>query len=386
MTLRPIICLSSQYWRGGWFRKQQFMSRLASAGHPVLYVEPSHSLLRSVGYDGRTKNPTSRSHCEAESPGLWVMTPKRLPPKPHVPWVSRKWRLGIVKEAARRAAQLGMNEPAWWVYDPEYAPALDSVPERRMVFDLVDDLGEYNAEPSRRAYVRNCVEKMASKAGAIICTSEPLAELLSEGGHSAHVVPNGYDADLFFPRRASGGEVGGSSMHRPTVGFVGTLFEYIDYEMIRECASAMADARFVLMGHLEFPTSSVAALLALPNVTHTNAVPRDEVPDHIARFDVCIAPFRQSAVSRSVSPLKVYEYLAMHKPVVCTPMEGLQRERIAQFVDVASSSGHFCSLVSERMRTWSVDLGMLDVELRDCTWDARFRSVVGRLPIGMLTK
>jgi glycosyltransferase involved in cell wall biosynthesis len=379
LTPRPIICLSSQYWQGSWFRKHHFMSRFAGMGHQVLYVELSHSLLRRVGYDGRTSNPILRSRCVTVAPDLWVLSPRRLPPKPRMPLVSAFWHRRIVREAKTWAARLGMEDPLWWVYDPEYAPALTGVPSDRLVFDLVDDLAEYSADQGRRAYVGECVTSLAQQAGALLCTSEPLRRLLGPGGEAVHVVPNGYDSDLVRPRPPSETK-GTGAARRPTVGFVGTLFDFIDYALIADTARRIPEADFVLVGHLESNPARVAELFALPNVKHVDLVPRDRVPDRIAGFDVCVAPFRRDAVSRSVSPLKVYEYLAMHKPVVCTPMEGLEHERIARFMDFAVEPGEFSSLVAERLVSWPIDREALDEELRECTWDKRFASVIAYLP------
>jgi glycosyltransferase involved in cell wall biosynthesis len=379
LSRRPIICLSSQYWSGSWFRKHHFMSRFADMGHQVLYVEVSHSIARRIGYDGRTSNPIARSRCVMVAPRLRVLSPRRRPPKPHVPWVSALWHKRTVSDAIKWAARLGMEDPLWWVYDPEYAPALTGVPPNRLVFDLVDDLAEYSADQRRRAYVGVCVRNLAQQAGALFCTSEPLRVPLGPGGQSVHVVPNGYDSELFRPRPASETK-GAGGTRRPTVGFVGTLFDFIDYALIAHTARRIPEADFVLLGHLESNPARVAELFALANVEHVDLVPRDRVPDRIAGFDVCVAPFRRDAVSRSVSPLKVYEYLAMHKPVVCTPMEGLEHEPIARFMDFAVEPGEFSSLVAERLVSWPIDREALDEELRQCTWDRRFASVLAHLP------
>jgi glycosyltransferase involved in cell wall biosynthesis len=248
-----------------------------------------------------------------------------------------------------------------------------------MVFDLVDDLAAYSADQVRSAYVGACVRSLEERAGALFCTSEPLRLLLASGGDSVHFVPNGYDPELFWPRLPLETDMTGVA-RRPTVGFVGTLFDFIDYPLIADTARRIPEADFVLLGHLESNPARVAELLALPNVMHVDLVPRDRVPDRIAGFDVCVAPFRQDAVSRSVSPLKIYEYLAMHKPVVCTPMEGLEHEPIARFIDFAVEPGEFSSLVVKRLVSWPIDREALDEALRECTWDRRFASVLEHLP------
>ena len=47
-------------------------------------------------------------------------------------------------------------------------------------------------------------------------------------------------------------------------------------------------------------------------------VPYAEVPKHIAIADICVVPLPDIDWWRVSSPLKVYEYLAMGKPVIMT--------------------------------------------------------------------
>jgi len=126
---------------------------------------------------------------------------------------------------------------------------------------------------------------------------------------------------------------------------------------------------------VEGTRNRVDRLLGLANVEYRGYVERSQVPALVSGFDVCIAPFTVDAVSASVSPLKVYGYLAMHRPVVCTRMDGLGREPIAEFVDFASSGDDFIARIRERLVSWPVDRRALAEVLQSCTWDARFTAL-----------
>lgn len=43
-----------------------------------------------------------------------------------------------------------------------------------------------------------------------------------------------------------------------------------------------------------------------------------ELPAYAKHFDCCIIPFIEGDIAKSTSPLKLYEFMAMQKPVVCT--------------------------------------------------------------------
>ena len=66
-------------------------------------------------------------------------------------------------------------------------------------------------------------------------------------------------------------------------------------------------------------------------------MPQPKLPAYLAQMDVCLNVFRAGALSKDVSPLKFYEYLATGKPIVST-REPLQvedfkdKERIARTI------------------------------------------------------
>lgn len=51
-------------------------------------------------------------------------------------------------------------------------------------------------------------------------------------------------------------------------------------------------------------------------VIFTGSVPHYRIPEYIAVADICVAPFRETKVTRSKSPLKIVEYMAMGKPII----------------------------------------------------------------------
>jgi glycosyltransferase involved in cell wall biosynthesis len=61
-------------------------------------------------------------------------------------------------------------------------------------------------------------------------------------------------------------------------------------------------------------------------VIMTGRMPYDDIPSLVAAADVCIMPSRENDIMRDIVPIKMYEYLAMHKPVVSTRLPGIVEE------------------------------------------------------------
>jgi glycosyltransferase involved in cell wall biosynthesis len=60
----------------------------------------------------------------------------------------------------------------------------------------------------------------------------------------------------------------------------------------------------------------MVARLELSNVTFRKPVPIYDLPDVISKSDVCLGIFGQTPKAQRVIPLKVYQALAMRKPVI----------------------------------------------------------------------
>ena len=104
-------------------------------------------------------------------------------------------------------------------------------------------------------------------------------------------------------------------------------------------------------------------------------VPQPELPAYLAQMDVCLNVFRAGALSKDVSPLKFYEYLATGKPVVST-REPLQVEDFRDVVYIAHDADEFLALCDEAAREDAPE----KVEKRlaygeQCSWTERVRQM-----------
>jgi len=59
------------------------------------------------------------------------------------------------------------------------------------------------------------------------------------------------------------------------------------------------------------------------SVIFTGPQPHEEIPDFIAAADICVNPAPYTIVHRAASPAKVFEYMAVGKPVISTNLESV---------------------------------------------------------------
>ena len=61
-------------------------------------------------------------------------------------------------------------------------------------------------------------------------------------------------------------------------------------------------------------------------VIMTGRQPFEDIPKFIASADVCILPAYNNEIMKDIVPIKMYEYLAMGKPVIVTKLPGIMKE------------------------------------------------------------
>jgi len=151
------------------------------------------------------------------------------------------------------------------------------------------------------------------------------ARALGVRDERVEVLPNGVDLERFHPGRD------GSSVRRAlgwdesfVVGFAGTLKAWHGTEILVDAFArlhaARPRARLLLVGHgpMRKSLEKRLARAGLSGVAHfTGEVTHEAVADHLAAADVLVAPYTPSE-RFYFSPLKLYEYMALGKPVVAS--------------------------------------------------------------------
>ncbi len=378
-TNSQIVCISTHYWHDPWFRKQQFMHRFIQNGYKVAYIEPSYSIMRQR--DGhRTTYQTNRAFgvsVEKKNSNLFLVKPPRGLPLWSKPMISRLSHLYFSLFLASTLKKIGFQNYILWIYHPEYVAGLSLFNYGKLVYDIVDDFPAYNQEKrSKYNYIKECTEQIVKKSDLVIVTASTLYEKYREMAKKLHIIPNGFNQALFSTQSKKQPEDIKGVAH-PIIGFIGTLFSFLDFDLIEFIIKNNSDKSFVFIGNCEDNSKERwTQIIRYNNVHWLGFKKKEEIPDYIRKFDVCINPFKVDAVSRSVSPLKVYEYLAMKKPVVSVRMESLEKELIAPFIHFASTYDEFNEELNKALATRDIFKEKLDYQkVLTYSWDNLFEKV-----------
>jgi glycosyltransferase involved in cell wall biosynthesis len=150
--------------------------------------------------------------------------------------------------------------------------------------------------------------------------------------HKLLVVQNAVDPEVFDPRRHSAKRL----FDGFTVGFVGRLWPWQGLGLLLRSAGRLelehgVEAHIVIVGDgpmFESLKSDVARLGLDRRVRLIGRAEASAIPGYIAGFDVGYSGHKEcSGGSVFRSPLKIYEYMAMAKPVVLSHGIGLGEVR-----------------------------------------------------------
>ena len=216
--------------------------------------------------------------------------------------VERSWDQNV--EGARRLVERARFDGATLIYS---------------IDDNLLDLPATWFTPSHRAVV----ELLAREADGVVVSTEPLAQRMAELNRRVIVVPNALDERLLEDFYLPGGDEGADSTGSPrklVLGYMGTSTHDDDLEMVipalrnilRRHAGRL---EFQLVGAVARP-STLAALEGLP-VTVLRAGDGVEYPEFVrwmgrnVRWDVAIAPLRDTPLNRCKSDVKFLDYAAL---------------------------------------------------------------------------
>ncbi len=201
----------------------------------------------------------------------------------------------------------------------KFAPFLKAAKDAgcRIVYESIDN---WESSLGRGIYDEKTLEEFLRSADLLTATAKPLvAQLegkLKEYGIEKEVVysPNAVNDALFNPA---------GSFERPadlaagekTFVYYGSLWgDWFDWDTVFALAKSRPSYTFHLIGDASGVAERIKS--APKNVYFPGVKRQSELPAYLAHSDGALLPFKVDGISEYVSPLKIFEYIAMNCPVL----------------------------------------------------------------------
>ncbi|CAM3895508.1 glycosyltransferase [Mesobacillus zeae] len=266
----------------------------------------------------------------------------------------------FVRECIERGFEL------LYEYIDELSPAISGIPISRRIMERHSCI---LSDPS--CYVIATADKLYKD---ILDTREPIRSAL---------ITNGVDY-LHFSEKAKDSRTPLMdhiiNEKKPIIGYFGALASWFDYDLMEKLAQSKVDYQLVLIG-LDYDQSiNKSRLLAYPNVHYLGAVPYDQLPFYAQKFDISVIPFLINEVTISTSPIKLFEYMAVGRPIVTTALPECLKYKT---VFVANNHTDFLEKVEYALSAKS-DVHLKDAlqkEARKNTWNDKAKAILKLLII-----
>ncbi len=371
-----ILFFGIHYWDSPWFRKQQFAKRLSDRGHKVFYVEDSDSIIRRKKND---RNRPLKSTIRQESDNLYIITPSSLFPFPLNYLTRSLYNQKILHDSKKFMKQLNIKDFIFWFTRPEHGTFLKKFKGTK-IFDLCDDIPGYSLlSGNMKRYKKhlNFLKSSLKHVDIPIVSAIKIKEKYqSFARNEMIVIPNGHSINL-NDNAATELPHDILNIPKPIVGFIGSLFQFIDSDLLEHIISKRPQYSFVFVGGIEgyFPINK---LKKYSNVYLLGRKPQKEIPAYISAFDLCINPFKIHEVNDSVNPVKVFEYLAHRKNVISVKMYSLMKEKISDYISFAEDKNDFLHKIDYYLISSKINQIPQNV-LNEYHWDNIFAKLINEL-------
>jgi glycosyltransferase involved in cell wall biosynthesis/SAM-dependent methyltransferase len=252
-------------------------------------------------------------------------------------------------------------------------PLADFIPIVRLVKNrngtvIYDALDEWNSSLGGDWYDKNIEATMARESDLIVATDPALkAKLESMTGKTVDMVPNAFNQDIFIADR---------DYVRPidmpvsdfNITYIGSLWgQWFDWKLLDDVADAYPQAQLILIGDYRGQSSFQRG-----NVHFLGLKNQKELPAYLKFSHVAIIPWKVNEITLSTNPLKVYEYLAMGKPVVAPKLPSLEG---MPYVFLASNSKEFIENI-RKARKVGISQDIIQSFSSQNSWEARTKELL----------
>lgn len=171
-------------------------------------------------------------------------------------------------------------------------------------------------------YEEGLFRQFVEEASLVTVTARLLGEKIKEvsPGREYLYLPNAVNSTLFEPMRTYEKPVD-LVQGKKTLLYFGSLWgEWFDWEKVIYVAEH-CPCEINLIGGYGGVRVDREKLPA--NIHFLGEKKQDTLPAYLAHSDIALLPFKNSEIGKYVSPLKIFEYIAMNKPVLATPLDDI---------------------------------------------------------------
>jgi glycosyltransferase involved in cell wall biosynthesis len=203
------------------------------------------------------------------------------------------------------------------------------------VYYVIDELHRLVPEQMFQTFARAVEMDNNKNASKVISINEGLKDYTVQMGaapEKTEVIRAGVDFNRFS--KADGSAIRkryGFTDEDTVMFFMGWLYDFsgLDEVAIQMAQSENKNLKMLVLGKGEL-WDSLQDIKEKYNLGDRLILegwkPYEEVPSYLAAVDICLLPAQKNEIMQNIVPIKLYEYMAAGKPVICTSLHGVITE------------------------------------------------------------
>lgn len=163
--------------------------------------------------------------------------------------------------------------------------------------------------------------------------------------------------------------------YKNSVGYIGKLGLRLNADLIESVSSQCPDTLFVFVGGYlkgQINKKLIDLLENRENIIHINAVPSAYVYPILDEFDILSIPHSVGKNENGGDPLKLYQYLTRNKPIITTPILGVDEfkkhitidDDVTNWVSFIKSDSKMIKEIDSSAFSWETRISPIMKEIR----------------------
>lgn len=204
--------------------------------------------------------------------------------------------------------------------------AMAKIKEAKVIYENIDNwetsLGSMFFNKETLKMMLNNADMIVATAKKLVSQTEEYVKKYCKTQKKVYYLANAVDDEIFEPRK-SYEKPEDLKLGTKTLLYYGSLWgEWFDWDIIEGVAKSDENISINLIGD----QSGIPEIVKkMPKNVHFLGIKRQiELPAYLAYIDFALLPFKVGKIGDYVSPLKIFEYISMNKPVLATGLQDIE--------------------------------------------------------------
>ena len=323
MSKKILWCGNSYYGSPFKVGCNYYSELLAKDGNKVLFVAPPVSPFHNKTNEA-TRLAQSKKGVHEICENYFIYTPFALiPPFKKLPsqfyWIIKIWHIFTLPNFKNMLKNYDfLNVDILVIDNFVFLPLINIIKYKKLIVRVTDNLGGFGVG----AAAIKAEEHLIKKADKVIYTSSNLTNYIEKFNKNYLYLPNGVDFNKFQKKYDKPDFF--YAITKPVAVYVGAIESWFDFGLLDYIAEELKDVHFLVIGAIKFKPDNFDQIRSRENITFYGKVDNDLIASFLQFSDVGIIPFRLDMdLVHSISPLKLYEYMACGLSVVSTKWDEL---------------------------------------------------------------